>query len=409
MSDFDLDELLAGAVDEYREHTLGQIKPAGTAIAQATATHRRHVHAVALSVLAAALVVVPISAFAVMDHPHNGPPNAPAFQNVSPSATTTPSDTPSSPTVSSPTTSSSTTAVVKPITEHDLANATLQFPTTGSWGKPCPQGKVTLVNGHYSGLSGVSDGPKDTSSGLIKVVQVDLDHDGASDAAAIFGCHLGDPPAQTAIGFRRAANGSIETMGTIENVSNSITGLTALSDGSVRLIVTNQTGSNGMAVAAQTPQARTYHWNGTRFTQTAGSTSFTVSKPGLSVQLSDVTFEKPTNGKRAGTMTVTLRNSGSKSISNATIVYVFGPFTKTSPTCAALPYGPGDFAGQCQVPSIAAGATVTVTFHFTGTDSDLTYFQTHPSLAAVDDNLVQINVGDQRLAKQPTLGNVVLK
>ena len=75
MSEFDLDELLAGAVDDYRTETLGRITPAGTSAAHATATHRKRVHAIAMSVLVAALVVAPVSAYAAIDHDHNGPPS----------------------------------------------------------------------------------------------------------------------------------------------------------------------------------------------------------------------------------------------------------------------------------------------------------------------------------------------
>jgi hypothetical protein len=406
MSEFDLDELLAGAVDDYRDQTLSQIKPAGTAAAHATAIHRRRVHTLAMTVLAAALVIAPVTAYAAMDHDHNGPPNVAASHSTEPSVTpsSVPSVTPSQPPTSSP-----ATTVGKPITQHDLANATLHFPTSGSWPKPCPQGKVKLVNGHYTGLTGTNDSPGDPPSGLIKVVQVDLNHDGSLDAAAIFGCRIGDPASQTAIAFRRAADGSIETMGTIEKTIFTIHDIQATSGGSVRLAVADLHGSDGMAVAAQTPQWRTYNWNGSRFKQSGGSTSFTVTRIDLSVQVSDLTFAKPVAGKRAGTMTVTLHNSGGKSISNASIIYVFGTATKISPTCATLPYGPGDFAGQCAVPSIAPGATVVVTFRFTGADADLTYYRTHPSLAQTDNDMLQINVGDQRLAPQPPLGNIVLK
>jgi hypothetical protein len=197
-----------------------------------------------------------------------------------------------------------------PITEHELANAMLTFPKASVWG--CASGRIKMSNGHYTG-SGQGTYTSDPRDGLLKVISVGLEHNSNSDAVALFGCDRSDPGTQLVLGFRRAANGSIQTMGAVQTVTSTVHDIMVGSSGSVRLYVADIEGSTGGAQAGQDPQWRTYGWTGTRLTQTAGSPSFTVAAK-LSVQLSDLTFAKSVNGKRTGTMTVTFHNTGSKAI-----------------------------------------------------------------------------------------------
>jgi len=388
VSDFDLDALLAGAVDDYNQQTLPQIRPVGSGRARATATHRKRVHTAIMSAVALVVVAVPVGVYAASDHNHNGPPVVGSSRSASPAPSESPSAAPSSapPTLAA-------------ITQQELSNATLSLP---SWsdGNGCPSGTVKLRNGQFGG----GNVP---ASQLLKAASVDLDRDGSADAVAIFICHGGDPGLEMAVAFHRAPDGSIQTLGKVVTGIYTIADVRAGDAGTVQLQVSDLAGSDGAAATGQVKQWRTYEWDGTGFNQTAGSTSFTVAVPALTVTLSDLTFEAPVNGKRTGTMTVTLRNGGTTTISNASVVYELTVGTVTAPTCdqvvADLP-----FSGQCAVQPIAAGATATVTFTMID-DQGAAASPGSTPLQETGENLVQIRVGDQKLATQPPLGKVILK
>jgi hypothetical protein len=397
MSDFDLDNFLAGAVDDYREHTLAQIKPAGSAVARATATHRKRVHAAAMSLVALVVVAAPIAAYAATEHNHNGPP-----VGVGSSSTASPTDAPSpSPSV---TASAAPAVTLAPVTEQDLSNGTLDIPSWG--GNGCPSGRVQVHNGQLAGGAPLTR--------LSKTATVDLDKDGSAEAVAIFECQVGNPSMYQAVGFHRAADGSIQTMGRVLEGIDTIKDVRAGADGTVDLQVSDLAGSDGRAMTSQMIQWRGYGWTGSQFIQATGSTSFTVAVPGLTVTESNLTFEPPANGKRIGTMTVTLHNAGTMTISNASVVYELSVATVTSPTCdrmvANLP-----FTGRCPVRpiapgTIAPGATATVTFTLTAAATDFSGMQNQPTnLQDLGENLVQVNIGDQRLATQPSLGVLIVK
>jgi len=211
-----------------------------------------------------------------------------------------------------------------------------------------------------------------------------------------------------AIGFHRAANGSIQTLGSVVADIRTIQDVKAGDGGTVQLQVSNLAGSDGSAMAGQVLQWRSYEWVGTRFNQTGGPTSFTVAAPGLTVAVSDLVFEAPANGKRTGTMRVTLHNGGTTAISDASVVYDLtqAPVTTTSPRCEPLPHV--TLGGVCHVGAIEPGATATVTFDAVGDQSTFAGTGTFP-LQESGEYLLQINVGDQKLATQPKPGNMVVK
>ena len=405
MSEFDLDDLLTDAVSDYRDATLSQIKPAGSLAAHATAIHRRRVHMISMGVLAAVLVITPISAYAAIDHNHNGPPTVAASQTVTPTvkpSTATPSTLPST-TPSTPASTAPATATLAPITEHELANSTLNFGT--GWGAPCPRGNVKMDNGQY-----VTKSPNNIASdkqyGLIKVVTADVDHDGSGDAIGLFGCDEGDPGRQRVIAFDRTAGGAIHTMGDLASGIDMMRDIAANSNGTIRVQVSNLGGSDGFAATAQVVQWRTYRWNGTKFVQASGSTSFTTSTSHLSATMSDLVFGPASNGKHAGVMTVTLHNSGSHTINNASVVVNGGAngivVDVVKPACTVPTYVGDVGAMVCTASSIKAGGTVTVTLHFVVPTNDETNVQQDPLLQE-ESAVVQVRVGDQALAKQPTL------
>jgi len=407
MSEFDFDDLLTGAVNDYREATLSQIKPAGALAARATATHRRRVHMISMSVLAAVLVITLISAYAASDHNHNGPPTVATSPTVTPTiapSTVGPSTAPSTPPSTPPSNTPATTSVA-PITEHDLGNATLTIPSS-PWSPGCPHGKVKLTNGRFV-WNTVNNLPGDANYGLLKVVSVDVDGDGTKDAIALFGCDEGDPGMQIVVGFDRTSSGAIHTMGNIVPDTSTVLKVSAGSGGKILVQVSNLEGTDGVAASEQVVQSRTYAWSGTKFRQTAGPTAFTTSSS-LSAQMSDLTFAKSSNGKRAGVMTVQLHNTGSHSISNASVVVYAGETIGLvmNAGCQKLPWDT-DLADAevCSPSSIAAGGTATVTLHFTIADDRVSDIQHYGLVNA--QMTVQIRVDGKALTQQPKLGKAV--
>lgn len=108
MSDFDLDALLAGAVDDYNRQTLPQIRPVGSGQARTTATHRKRVHTAMMSAVALVVIAVPAGVYAATDHNHNGPPvGVTSSQSASPAPSESPSATPSATPSTTPSTAQS--------------------------------------------------------------------------------------------------------------------------------------------------------------------------------------------------------------------------------------------------------------------------------------------------------------
>jgi hypothetical protein len=403
-----------GEAQDLVQEAFTHIRPAGTQAAQATATHRKRVHALAMGVLVAVVIVAPVSAYAGLHHDHNGPPTVAATQSATPTVTptSTPSVVPPSITPPSiPPSAPSTTPAVSVIAKQ-LENATLQIPSWGVFDSVCPHGNVRLSHGAYTGtLATTLPGP---TNGLMTVVTADVNHDGNQDAVAMIGCQAFDPGIQQVVVFDRGSNGSFRTMGQVvravdTTVSDGITDIrdiTVSADGAIRVQVANPDGSGGPGVVDQVIQWRTYGWTGSHFAQTAGSSSFVRSLSTLSVQVSNLVFQPSSGGSRTGEMIVTFHNSGSHALANASIVYApddSGVVQLATSTCSA-PDGSG--ASTCPVSPIAPGATRTVTLRVTIKDGDVSTLTSEGSLTQ-SDLLVQIRVGDQKLTKQPTLGKAV--
>ena len=351
------------------------------------AARRRRINAAVIGAVAFVVVAVPVGTYLVTGHHQNGAPAA-AHQSASPAPSESPSAAPSS-----------QPPAVAPVTAADLANATVSLPT---WNRgECPSGTVTLHNGQLGEVPSTRG-----VATIVKTASVDLDHNGSADVVAILQCPIGDPSIYEAVGFHRTGDGSIKALGSVVPGINTIRDIRAGDAGTVQLQISDLAGSDGAAITNEVRQWRTYEWVGTRFNQTAGSTSFTVNAPGLTVTASDLVLEAPVNGKRAGTFRVTLHNGGTKAISDASVVYELTQAPVTAPKCDAVPSVP--MAGQCHVAPIAPGATATVTLTLSADASDFTTAGTSP-LRETGECALQIRLGDQKLTTQPKLGNLIVK
>jgi hypothetical protein len=300
MSDFDLDALLAGAVSDYRDETSSLINPEGTGAAIAMAKHRRKVHAMAMSALAAVLIVAPVAAYAAVDHNRHGPPVLPAG-SASPSPSAVASVEPSTPPPSPASTPSSTdSSGANSVTA--FKNATLDLP---GWASPsCPHGRTRFHDGKAGDFT------------TINAVNVgDVTGDGSPDVVAMIGCRPGEGAENQVIVFHVSGDGTISTTGVvvqpapnakafddqIQNVADMhISGATITVH--VGDYETTYTDNNARGIY----QDRIYGWNGHEFAQTGGPTSFSAaSSVHLSISKAQVQFGTAKNGTRKGTVTVT--------------------------------------------------------------------------------------------------------
>jgi hypothetical protein len=292
----------------------------------------------------------------------------------------------------------------QPITQQELSNATLDLPSWDAQHSFCPHGGVTLHDGAiaWNWPAGYQGG----RASLRKVAAVDVDGDGSSDAVAVFFCGVSSPGFELAVAFQRGADGSIATIGVVASDVHQIADVRAGTNGTVDLQVSNLNGSDGVAQLQQVVQWRSYRWTGDGFTQAGGPTSFTVARPELTATVSNVTFDAPVNGKRAGTLTVSVHNGGSTALTDASVVYLFEWAAVTSPSCDTQ--GSATASGQCQLPSVAPGATGTLTFRLTADDGAVTTFK-GLSTDAIGGLFVQIRVGGLALTSQPKIPALVIR
>jgi LysM repeat protein len=230
----------------------------------------------------------------------------------------------------------------------------------------CVQGRVTFVGGFL-----FPPGVKHewyNGTWIEDVVRADVDHDGTTDVVALIKCMPGQGSFGRVVAFRERPDGTFSTIGLVldnwpaEDDVNTIDDLESIGATPGGEILVDVYGTTCSCDRAQYPggvsQQRTYGWNGRAFVQTAGSTTF-VMPPGrydLSVSASPMTYAKPVDDLRAGTMTVTLRNDGATAVEDLSVL-VAGLETMA---CADPGSAPGP---TCTIGRLAPGATRTVTFH----------------------------------------------
>ncbi|WP_018347935.1 hypothetical protein [Longispora albida] len=202
----------------------------------------------------------------------------------------------------------------------DLRNATLTIP---GWQTGLSQG----FNNDCSGMRKLTNGrTAANTTGHLEVmdaVAADVDRDGSQDAVGLFKCQGQQGDARQIIAFGRTADGGIRTIGTVVATSNTrkpgtdlaqILTVKAAGDGSISAKVGDFAGMETDAIDAKyrIDQERVYRWNGQRFAQTGGPASFPANPnfARLAVSSTDLAFGPAVNGKRQGTLKVTLANQG---------------------------------------------------------------------------------------------------
>jgi hypothetical protein len=156
-----------------------------------------------------------------------------------------------------------------------------------------------------------------------------------------------------------------------------VTDVRAEPDGAVGVQVGDLGSMDGSTVTPLAQrQWRAYSWNGTRFTQTGGPTSFppNPNRTDLAVSASDLHLGPVTGGARHGTLTVTVTNKGPGAPAVVRLdVFTGDSLNVTAPpgvTCTRAPNSPVNFEDNiCQLAGPAAGKSVTVALQYTTTGS----------------------------------------
>ncbi|MEV4410568.1 hypothetical protein [Catellatospora sp. NPDC049609] len=271
MSEFD-DDLLTTAFAEYRSETNPLIKPTGTGAAYRTVQHRKRVRTTAVAACALTAVLVGGGAYASFTAGPVTPPQ-PGASSAAPSPVTSLSPSPEPSPSASPSTSVATSPPPPASTLHGLENATLDLPVRKA-DPSCPSGAVKFRNGKAGESTRIAD-----------VVSVDIDGDGAFEEIALITCRQGEGLLGQVLALRPKGNGRFTTLGVvIENERTGGPGSDRIEN--VRKIKVGKPGEVLVEVGNHETtytdenrfkgkfQWRGYRWNGTRFAQSSGPTTF---------------------------------------------------------------------------------------------------------------------------------------
>ncbi|MGY0230349.1 hypothetical protein [Longispora urticae] len=301
------------------------------------------------------------------------------------SQTVTPADSPSPAapqTTDTPTPAASLSARPSPTgTAIDLANSTLDIPAWPGDTSPHCQGTKTLTDGV---APGAASGPT-RHIVLGKVVTGDVNHDGTLDTVAVIRCRTGQNPMSQLVAFEAGPSGGVRTIGRIVGPArlqtttelSTIFDLKVSDEGDIQAEVGDFTGLTDQDSAQYSQhQFRTYRWDGQKFAQHAGPTSF-AKNPNfsrLTVTTTDLQFGPLTGGQRTGTLKVTVHNDGAGPAWGTTLSIWAPGFVLRSGSgwdgCTPYPSGPDRVGAKCVIGKLQPGETRTFTYGFsTGSGS----------------------------------------
>jgi len=381
MSDHEIEDVLIGALDDFRARALPLVKPAGTRAAVATVRHRRQVRAALLAAVVAVAVVIPIAGFAGLRHNGGTPPADPTLP-ASPSATVPQSPSPS------PTASPSASALPPlgpPASSYQLDNATIPVPAWANLPE-CPSGNVKLTAGTSS---------KRVPRTMIgQRLDIDVDRDGHDEIVLLIDCQIGEGLIGQVVALRTAPGHTLVVLGTVLQHSPEVPVIDSISapgGGDVELVVADHGLCCGATPDQQLRQQRRYHWGGNRFSQSGGSTSFVIPRDGAGVRL---TGSQALTGVNAQ-LTITVENKGGHSVGPVTVVFalVDGPAPGSGGSWSSCDYHapPGEIPlVTCRFGDLASGARRTLTLPFT-----------YAAGQGRHEFALRLRIGDQHYAEDP--------
>src|SRR6266511_4172498 len=336
MSDYETENLLRTSFAQF-ETVASMAAPApDRARVVAIANRRQSIRMAVIGAAAALVVAVPVVAWAVRG-PHVGPtPPGPASST---SATPQPSES------AAGTSAPPSAATLAPIELDELARSTVDIPAWPAGAMPgCPSG-LFRFEGRQTPVHGPGAPPGLTME-ILKTVPVDVDRDGLAETAVLLSCWV---QVRSVLDIRADAGGGV-----------------GVEVGDVGSLQTSE-------VAALTQrQWRSYTWDGSRFRQSGGPTTFPPNPniADLTVTASDLRLGPVTGGARHGTLTVTVTNNGPGSPPRAHLDLLTGDSLHVDPpagvTCTLRGVPPASEVNSCDLAAApAAGRSVTLTFQYT--------------------------------------------
>ena len=336
--------------------------------------HRRT--RIALIAGAAALVLaVPPTLYFTLHSDSGGPVSATASAAASTTATSAPSVSPSA--APGTPTAPATPAAPAPdgrIPAAVLNNATLNIPPwpadTGLDGKPGLSGPVKFTNGGVT-IPGDPTHLSVLHISIDHIVYGDVDRDGAQETvAAIFAGGQGG--SRQLVAFDRDRAGRIITLGSVLATTGPIRQIAETTyQVQPNGVINARVGDYAGCCGDETPvlwQWRSYGWDGQRFHQVDGPTTFPVnpSVTETAVTAGDLAFGPATDGIRHGTLSVTVSYLSGAVPAHLSIVFYLGSPGSPQPDSQAWPpTHPAAGGGTAvDVPTPAPGVAKTYTFDF---------------------------------------------
>jgi hypothetical protein len=211
---------------------------------------------------------------------------------------------------------------------------------------------------------------------LISLAHGDVDADGATETVALLGCRLGEASAKQVVAFDRDSSGRITTLGRVTRTHEEGDGgfddvlAITVAEGNVRVQVADIQPCCGTAPDLAREQWRAHRWNGERFTQVDGPTTFPAERPvlDLAATATDLVLGRPDDaGLRHGTATFTITNQGDVRSGHVLLaVSTSGRADRASEgwsRCRSVRVVEGGY--HCLLGGLDAGGRLTVTLGFT--------------------------------------------
>ncbi|GIJ44565.1 hypothetical protein Val02_14510 [Virgisporangium aliadipatigenens] len=362
MSEFERDDLVGAVLTDVSREVSGHIRPLGAQAAVRTVRRRRRQRTVAGGVLAAALIIAPLTGLALANNGPNPSPTVGTGTSTSPSMVDVPPQ--GSPGPSGPPASSDAPA----IPASELRNGTLPiaaWPTYPSTPTRCETGQVKFTDGkagsdEYLWMEG-------------QPLQVDIDGDGGKESVVHLYCRMAQTGYSRVVVFDRTADGGIRNVGTVLTTvwakddgkePAKIWEIQVTDNGQIRIDVGDYEVCCGGDPNLSQHQWRTYGWNGTGFVQIGGPWTFppNLNRVELSPTAGELTMVRQPDGQWRGTLRVTVRNAGQLRANPILYVRLPAGIMTASLDCALL-NGPA----QCSLPAVEAGASTTVDLVLTTT------------------------------------------
>ncbi|WP_433313326.1 hypothetical protein ACQP0U_29420 [Micromonospora sp. CA-269861] len=266
----DLDPRLRERLTAYRNDVVTQVAGPGPDQARHVLRRRRRMTAVAVAAAAVVLVVAPVVANAALRGDQNRPVPAESVEPTAPSTSAPPTPPPTG----SPTPTPSANAPAAPdgrISRAQLLAARIDLPNwpSGMSAGGCTTSDVRLQT--------------DTTDTYVSMLtddafeHGDVDGDEAAETIAIVACRYGEASAKQVVAFDRDLDGRIVTVGRVVRTGDGFDDIRAVDinrNGSVEVRVADIVPCCGTPAYLQREQVRTYRWDGQRFSQTDGPTTF---------------------------------------------------------------------------------------------------------------------------------------